>query len=95
MPILRDNYPIVRWYPQILVLLESHLAETFPRELTHVVIRTAEIFPQATRGVSPIASLEEGVEVFVAKVESGWAKVAQNGKLLGYVQEDRLLKLKR
>jgi WD40 repeat protein len=91
----RDNYPLLPRYSKVIQLLEMPPDGAFPKQPTHVVIQPAELFPQAARGTSPVGSLEPGVEVFVAKTEAGWAQVAQNGKLLGFVQENRLLKLRR
>ena len=92
MPVFRDNYPLVPRYPQILARLGT--TETaIPTQPTHVVIQAAEVFPQAARGTGPSGSLAAGDQVSVVKSEGGWAQIAQRGRLLGFVQQDRLLKL--
>jgi uncharacterized protein YgiM (DUF1202 family) len=61
---------------------------------THVVMAATDLFEQAVRG-SPIArQLPAGTMVTVIEpIEGGWAHVAQEGKAIGYVREEQLLKM--
>jgi WD40 repeat protein len=97
VPVSGTNYPLVPRFMEILPRLSETPAqsEILPTVPTHVVIQAADVFPQAARGTGSVGSLDQGVEVSVVKTEGGWAQVAQNGKLLGFVEMNRLLKLKR
>jgi WD40 repeat protein len=93
IPLLSDNYPIMPRYSKIIQLLETPSAGVFPKEPTHVVIQDADVFLQAARGAGPTGSLKAGDQVTVVHGEGDWAQVAQRGRLLGFVEKNRLLKL--
>ena len=48
-----------------------------------------------SRGAGSSRQIEEGEEVTVIKIEDNLAQIAQEGKLLGYVDKSKLLKLKK
>lgn len=60
---------------------------------THVVISGAEVFAQPSRGPEAVRHLIPGDQVNVAGIEGSWAKIARQGRVIGYVEQNRLLKL--
>ncbi len=88
------NYPLVPRYPEILNVLNSTGIVVIPKIPTHIVLPPgAELFAQA-RGANRERELQPGESVTVVSTKEGWAEVAQNGKIIGFAQEDRLLKLR-
>jgi hypothetical protein len=59
---------------------------------THVVRETAALLDR--RGGSPGRQIEEGEEVTLVMEEGELAQIAQDGKLLGFIDKSKLLKLK-
>jgi WD40 repeat protein/uncharacterized caspase-like protein len=91
VPLDADNFALVPRYAAIL----SRLGVTevaISRTPTHVTIAAADLMASATRGEVK-RQLPAGALVAVVKTEGDWAYVAQNGVALGYVRQDRLLKL--
>jgi 3',5'-cyclic AMP phosphodiesterase CpdA len=92
---LSRDYPLVPRYPQVLARLGA-TGEVISRKPTHVVMATTDLLDQAARGSPVTRQLEAGTLVTVIEpVEGGWAHVAQEGKPIGYVREERLLKMKQ
>jgi hypothetical protein len=55
---------------------------------------TTDLLEQAARGAPVTRQLPAGTTVTVFEpIEGGWAHVAKDGKPIGYIPEDRLLKL--
>ena len=95
-PIHSGNYPIVPRYPQIIAMLNAPAqtdASPIPRKPTHAVIATADLYETAARGAAK-RQIEDGEHVAVMKIEDGFAKIAQDGALLGYIDQTKLFKLK-
>jgi WD40 repeat protein/uncharacterized caspase-like protein len=91
------NYPVMPRYPQVLAMLGAPAptdGSPVPLKPTHAVIAAADVFEAATRGAAK-RQIDAGELVAVLKVENGVAKIAQDGAVLGYVDETKLLKLKR
>jgi hypothetical protein len=86
------DYPIVPSYPKALAMLG---ADAIPLKPTHVVIAAAELFETPERGVRSGGQIQDGEEVTVVKVEGGLAQIAQDGKLLGFVDKSKLVKLRK
>jgi WD40 repeat protein len=90
------NYPLVPRYPDILDILAASGAVVLSKIPTHIVLPPgAELFAQAARGAGRERQLDEGESVTLVTTKEGWAQVAQGGKIIGFVQQDRLLKLKK
>ena len=87
-----ENFPIVRRYRQVLAKLDEEGAGFIPLKPNYVVRETTALL--GSGGSRASGQIEEGVEVTVLKTEDGLAEVAQDGKLLGYVDTSKLLKLK-
>ncbi|MGC2631488.1 MAG: caspase family protein [Rhodomicrobium sp.] len=91
------DYPVLPRYLKVLPMLaEGQLAGSsmVPLKPTHVVLAATDLFESAGRG--PQAKRIEGGElVAVVKVEGGFAQIAQNGAVLGYVEQAKLLKLRQ
>ena len=91
------NYPVMPRYPQVLAMLGAPARteeSPVPLKPTHAVIAAADVFENAARGVAK-RQIEAGELVAVLKIENGIAKIAQDGAVLGYMDESKLLKLKR
>jgi WD40 repeat protein len=93
VPDLSDDYPLVPRYPQILARINPN-GPAISRLPTHMVVVTADLLEQAAPGSPVTRQLRAGTLVTVIEpIEGGWAHVAQEGKAIGYVQEERLLKI--
>jgi hypothetical protein len=93
--IFSRDYPLVPRYPQILAKLDAGgpLISTKP---THVVMAATDLLEQAARGSPVTRQLEAGTLVTVFEpIKDGWAHVAQEGTPIGYIPEERLLKMKQ
>jgi WD40 repeat protein len=95
VPFISDNYPLVPRYEKILAKLNAD-GPVISTKPTHVVMATTELLDQAARGSPVTGQLEIGTLVTVFEpIEGGWAHVAQEGKPIGYVREERLVKMKQ
>src|SRR4029079_887324 len=67
----------------------ASIPASFPTGPTHVVIRSAEVYvaPDAT---SSVQRLEPFTAVTLRRTEAGWALVARDGRMLGYVARSDL-----
>ncbi len=89
------TFPLVRRYPAILAKLNPG-ARRIPAMPTDAVLPPgADVFSAAKSATGSSHRLEQGEMVAVIAVKDGWAEVAQDGKFIGYVRQNRLLKLKR
>jgi WD40 repeat protein/uncharacterized caspase-like protein len=89
-----NDYSVVPRYRKILARLEADGGPAIPTKPTHMVVATADLLEQAARGSPITRQLPAGTLVTVIEpVEGGWAHVAQDGKAIGYVREERLLKI--
>jgi hypothetical protein len=60
---------------------------------THVVIGPADVYEQpAGKGVK-VEQLPPGTLLSLIKTEQGWVLIARDSKQLGYVAEDRLMRV--
>ncbi len=91
VPIGSANFPIVPRYPAILAKLGAD-AQEISRKPTHIVRETAALVD--SRGAAGSRQIEEGEEVAVVKIEGDLAQIAQDGKVLGYVDKAKLVKIK-
>ncbi|MGA7325351.1 MAG: caspase family protein [Rhodomicrobium sp.] len=98
-PIVRlgetPNYPVAPRYPEVLAMLDAGAAADailIPLKPTHVVIQETALLE--SRGAGSNRQIEAGEEVTVIKIEDNLAQIAQGGKLLGYVDKNKLLKLR-
>jgi WD40 repeat protein len=89
----RSNYPLVPRYPKILDILGAVETSSIARAPTHAVKELAQLFQHALRGAPASRALQPGDLVRLIKVEGDWALVAQDGKIVGYVELRHLLKL--
>jgi hypothetical protein len=87
-----NNYAVVPRYTKIMAALEGG-GETYSRIPTHVVTAAADLMASATRGGDVKRQLPPGTMLTVVKIDGDWAYVAENGVALGYVRQDRLLKI--
>jgi len=92
VPLYGENYPFVPRYPEILEELRTQ-GPVIPRKPTHVVIALAQVTGTAARGERSGEPLAPGTLVTVLKTETGRTQVARDGKILGWVKADSLLKL--
>ena len=60
---------------------------------THVLIRTERVREKAESDALGERSLATGTQVRVIELRNGWAIVAREGKKLGFVPEEALLRL--
>ncbi len=85
------NYPVLPRYPKVLAMLGEG-APQISTKPTHVVFQETPLL--AGRGSTAERQIEAGEEVVVVKVDGELAQIAQDGKVLGYVDKSKLLKLK-
>jgi hypothetical protein len=87
------NYPVLPRYAKILDALGADAA-VIPTKPTHALLAATELFETTERGPNAQGKIEQGELVAVVKEEGGLAQIAQGGKLLGYVDKTKLLKLR-
>ncbi|HKU07811.1 MAG TPA: caspase family protein, partial [Bradyrhizobium sp.] len=68
-------------------------AAAIPTKPTHVVIAPADVFEQLAGKGGKLEQLSPGTLVSLVKTEQGWVLVARDGKQVGYVAEDRLMRV--
>lgn len=85
------NYPLLPRYPDVLNMLGESGIQISAKP-THVVRETTALLE--TRGAAPARQIEEGEEVVIVKVEGDLAQIAQGGKIVGFVEKSKLVKLK-
>ncbi|MGA7324260.1 MAG: hypothetical protein WBX25_07220, partial [Rhodomicrobium sp.] len=85
------NYPVAPRYPQVLAMLGAG-ASDIPLKATHVVIQETALLESRSAGSN--RRIEAGEQVTLIRIEGDLAQIAQGGKLLGYVDKSKLLKLK-
>ena len=98
-PIVRlgetPNYPLAPRYPQVLAMLNEGAATDailIPLKPTHVVMQQTALLE--SRGAGSSRQIEVGEQVTLIKIDADLAQIAQGGKLLGYVDKSKLLKLR-
>jgi WD40 repeat protein/uncharacterized caspase-like protein len=64
-----------------------------PTKPTHVVTAPADVFIEALGKGERLQQLPAGTLLFLLKTEEGWALVAKDGKRLGYVAENHLIRV--
>lgn len=60
---------------------------------THVVVSPADVYEQVAGKGTRVEQLAAGTLLSLVKTEQGWALVARDGKQIGYVMEDRLVRV--
>ncbi len=85
------NYPVLPRFPKVLAVLGAE-APVIAKKPTHVLRETAALVE--SRGAPGTRQIEEGEEVAIVSIEGDLAQIAQDGKILGYVDKSKLLKLK-
>lgn len=68
-------------------------AADIPTKPTHVVVQPADIFEQGGGRGSAIQQLPTGTLLSVVRTDQGWAFVARDGKPIGYVAADHLIRV--
>lgn len=69
------------------------MAAALPAKPTHVVIAPADVFEQLAGHGAKVEQLNAGTLLSLVRRDQGWALVARDGKQLGYVAEDRLMRV--
>jgi WD40 repeat protein len=64
-----------------------------PTKPTHVVITPADVFTVAGGQNFPVERLPAGTLLSLVKTEQGWMLMAKEGKMVGYVASDHLLRV--
>ena len=85
------NYPVLPRYPKVLAMLGAD-APQIGTKPTHALRENAGF--AGSRGEPSGRQVEEGEEVTVVNIAGDLAEIAQDGKILGYVEKSKLLKLK-
>jgi hypothetical protein len=85
------NYPVLPRYPKVLAMLGAD-ASAISAKPTHALRENAVL--TGSQGELSGRQVEEGEEVTVVKIAGDLAEIAQDGKILGYVDKSKLLKLK-
>jgi len=85
------DYPLLPRYKKVLDLLGAG-GPQIALKPTHVVRETTALIE--SRGAAGGRQIEEGEAVVVVKEEDALAQIAQDGKVLGYVDKTKLMKLK-
>jgi WD40 repeat protein len=87
-----ENYPVLPRWAKVLALIDAE-GPFISKKPTHVVMASAELFDTATRGGPAKRQLNPGDLVTLIETADGWAKVAQNGQAIGFVQQSALLRI--
>ena len=86
------NYPVLPRYTKVLATLGADVPQISLKP-THFVRETVALADaRGTAGGS--RQVEEGEEVTVVQVDGELAQIAQNGKILGFVDKSKLVKIK-
>jgi uncharacterized caspase-like protein len=85
------NFPLARQVPALAPAQDE--AVIIPIKPTHVSAEPLEIFKEAGGSGTAVGELLPFRTVTLVKGEGGWALIARDGKLLGYVAEAKLKKL--
>jgi WD40 repeat protein len=86
-----SNFPLTRQVPSLAPGQGD--AIVIPVTPTHVNTEPLEIFEEAGGSGSPLQQLAPFTTVTLVKPGEGWALIARDGKVLGYVSEIKLHKL--
>ncbi|MGA7324644.1 MAG: caspase family protein [Rhodomicrobium sp.] len=93
-PIVRlgetPNYPLAPRYLKVLAMLGAD-APQISTKPTHVVMQETPLL--ANRGATATRQMKPGEQVTVLKFENDLAQIAEDGKLLGFVDKAKLLRL--
>jgi hypothetical protein len=68
-------------------------AAAIPPKPTHVVVVPVDVYEQFAGQGTKFEQLPVGTLLSLVKTDRGWALVARDGKQLGYVTEDRLMRV--
>ncbi len=72
----------------------GQIAETpIPNKPTHVVISPADVFERLAGQGAKLERLSTGTLLSLVQTKQGWMLVARDGKSLGYVAEDHLMRV--
>ncbi len=85
------NYPVLPRFPNVLAMLGDGGPQIGTKP-THVVRETTSLLE--TRGAASARQIEEGEEVVIVSIEGDLAQIAQGGRVVGYVDKSKLVKLK-
>ncbi len=85
------DYPVLPRYPKVLAMLGADVPQ-ISKKPTHALRETTALLE--SRGAPASRQIEEGEEVVLVKIEGDLAQIAQDGKVLGYVDKSKLLKLR-
>jgi hypothetical protein len=72
----------------------SSTGAVIPTKPTHVVIAPADVFTAASTSGTIVEKLMPGAQVSLIETSDGWVAVARNGKKIGYIMEQALLRLR-
>jgi WD40 repeat protein len=87
-----ENYPVLPRSAKVLALIDAE-GPFIGKKPTHVVMVSAELLESAARGGQVKRQLNPGDLVTLIETADGWAKVAQNGQAIGFVQQSALLRM--
>ncbi len=85
------NYPVLPRFPNVLAML-GESGPQISKKPTHVLRETTVLLEN--RGTARGRQIEEGEEVVIVNTEGDLAQIAQDGKIVGYVDKSKLVKLK-
>jgi WD40 repeat protein len=88
---LGSNFAIAR--PTATLLETAPAATAAPTTPTHVVVVPADVFERFGGQGTKLLQLPAGTLLSLVKTEQGWMLVARDGKSIGYVAADRLLRI--
>jgi hypothetical protein len=79
--------------PTATLLETAPAATAAPTTPTHVVVAPADVFEQFGGQGTELLQLPAGTLLSLVKTEQGWMLVVRDGKSIGYVAADRLLRI--
>jgi WD40 repeat protein len=92
MSIVGSNFPLATRVT-LLSAGPPAFATDVPAKPTHVVIAPADLYETAAETGRKLGQLPRGAAVSLIKTAEGWVLIARDGKILGYVAQDRLLRI--
>ncbi|WP_454620442.1 WD40 domain-containing protein [Bradyrhizobium cenepequi] len=92
MSIVGSNFPLAS-RATVLPAGAPEPIVSVPTKSTHVVISPTDFYEGATGSGKTLGQLPSGAAVSVVQTEQDWVLVARDGKAIGYVAQDRLLRI--
>ncbi len=93
MRIVGSNFPVGARIAALEGVESVPAAPPIPRVPTHVVLSGGPVRAAADGNAVEVGSVTAGYRISVVAEEGGWARIARDGRMLGYVPVETLIRL--